>query len=215
MQKPEFDKAFETRQKILDAAVKVFAAKGYHEARVDEIVVESGTSKGAVYFHFPSKQEIFLAVIDKFVALLERNLTEAIDQEEYGIAQVEVALRVCLETFEKYRNLAKILLIQATGLGDAFEEKLMEIHDRFARLIAHHLDLAVSNGEIPPIDTEVAGQVWMGAVYHVVIRWVRTGEPEPVRALPTLRQMLLQSVGILGDATGPSTSVRSPQIGSE
>lgn len=192
----ELDKAQETRQRILDAAVNVFAAKGYHAARVDEIVDESATSKGAVYFHFPSKQDIFLAVIEKFVVLLEGNLSAALAKEPNGIGRVDVALKVCLETFEKYASLAKIFLVQASGLGVVFEEKLLEIHQRFAQLIQIHLDEAVAEGEIEPLDTEVAGQVWMGAIYHVVIRWVRTGQPEPSRALPTLRQMLLQSVGI-------------------
>lgn len=192
----EHDKASETRQRILDAAVNVFAAKGYHATRVDEIVDESSTSKGAVYFHFPSKQDIFLAVIDKFVGLLEANLAEAMAREAHGIDRVEAALRVCLETFEQYGSLAKIFLVQAAGLGVVFEEKLLQIHERFARLIQQHLDGAIAEGDIEPIDTEVAGQVWMGAIYHVVIRWVRTGQPEPRRALPTLRRMLLQSVGI-------------------
>lgn len=192
----ELDKAKETRRRILDAAVRVFAAKGYHAARVDEIVGESETSKGAVYFHFPSKQDIFLAVIDKFVSLLEDSLALALENEPHGIGRVDVALRVCLETFEKYGNLAKIFLVQASGLGIVFEEKLMEIHERFARLIQLYLDEAVVEGDITSLDTEVASQVWMGAIYHVVIRWVRTGQPEPSRALPTLRHMLLQSVGI-------------------
>lgn len=197
------DKAQETRNRILDAATIVFAEKGYHEARVDQIVLESETSKGAVYFHFPSKQEIFWALIDKFVAKLESNLTEAISTKENGVEKVEAALKACLETFERYGSLAKIFLIQASGLGVSFEVKLHHIHDRFARLIRSYLDLAVSEGDLKPIDTEVASHVWMGAIYHVVIRWVRTGEPEPSRALPTLRQMLLQSVGLAaGDSVG-------------
>jgi AcrR family transcriptional regulator len=215
MSRHELDKAVETRQRILDAAVRVFAAKGYHEARVDDIVDASGTSKGAVYFHFPSKQEIFLALIDKFAGLLERNLSEAIAAEEHGVAQVEAALRACLETFEKYQALAKVFLIQATGLGAAFEEKLMEIHDRFALLIARHLEVAIRNGEIRPLDIEVAGHVWMGAIYHVVIRWVRVGTPEPSRSLPTLRRMLLHSIGIEAEAGSPASQPLTSPVGSQ
>ena len=55
-----------TRQRILNAAIHIFASKGYHDTRVDEIVSASQTSKGAVYFHFPSKQEIFLGLVDEF-----------------------------------------------------------------------------------------------------------------------------------------------------
>ncbi|MDZ7845160.1 MAG: TetR/AcrR family transcriptional regulator [Anaerolineales bacterium] len=48
-----------TRQQILDAALEAFATRGYHDTRVSDIVEGSRTSKGAVYFHFPSKEDIF------------------------------------------------------------------------------------------------------------------------------------------------------------
>lgn len=185
-----------TKNKILDAAIQVFASKGYHNTRVDEIVEASDTSKGAVYFHFPSKQDIFMAVIDKFSKMLEKRLDEAITPEMDGVERVDVALKTCLETFEQYRSLAKVFLVQAAGLGLAFEDKQVEIHDIFSGVIKKHLDGAVTEGEIDPIDTEVAAYVWMGAIYDLVIRWVLTGEPEPSRAIPTLRTMLLRSIGV-------------------
>lgn len=189
----------DTQQKILDAAIDVFAQKGYHDTRVDEIVDASKTSKGAVYFYFPSKQDIFLAIVDKFASLLEERLKPAIDQESSGVERVSIALQVCLKTFEQYRSLAKVFLVQAAGLGVVFEDKQIEIHNRFARLIQQQLDDAVQEGDIPPIDTEVAAYIWMGAIYNMVIRWVRTGKPEPSRTFPTLQVMLLRSIGVPED----------------
>ena len=109
----------DTQQKILDAAIDVFAQKGFHDTRVDEIVDVSKTSKGAVYFYFPSKQDIFLAIIDKFAGLLEDRLKSAINQEASGVERVSAALQICLKTFEQYRSLAKVFLVQAAGLGVA------------------------------------------------------------------------------------------------
>ena len=135
-----------TRSRILDAALDVFSNKGYHEASVDEIVDRSSTSKGSVYFHFPNKQKLFLALVDKFADLLERRITEAIEGEAIGIARVNAALRACLETFGKYRPLAKILLVQAVGLGSIFESKRLEVHQRFIELIRQYLDEAIAEG---------------------------------------------------------------------
>ena len=59
-----------TRDKILQAALEVFAQKGYHRALVDDIVRTSRTSKGAVYHHFPNKEALFLALVDEFSARL-------------------------------------------------------------------------------------------------------------------------------------------------
>lgn len=185
-----------TRDRILSAAVKVFSNKGYHDTRVDEIVEESDTSKGAVYFHFPSKQRIFLAIVEEFTGLLEKKLLEAIEREPDGVRRVNAALQIGLETFGKYRSIAKIFLVQAIGLGQAFEEKRLEILARFAAVIKSYLDQAVSEGDIPPLDTEVAAYAWIGAINEVVIRWVHTGQPEPERVLPTLRTILLRSIGV-------------------
>jgi TetR/AcrR family transcriptional regulator, fatty acid metabolism regulator protein len=184
-----------TRGKILDAALEVFADKGYHNSSVDEIVELSQTSKGSVYFHFPNKEKLFLALVDKFANLLERRVIEAINQQDAGIARVDIALETVLNTFGQYRPLAKILLIQAVGLGTVFEEKRMQVHDRFAVLIKIYLDQSIEVGDIAPVDTEVVAYAWMGAINEMMIRWVYTGHPNPERILATLRPMLLKSVG--------------------
>lgn len=189
-------RARETRQRILDAALRVFAAKGYHEARMDDIVAAADASKGAIYFHFPSKEHIFLALVDEFAALLESRLEQALAEESSGVRRVDAALRVCMELFGRYRQLAKVVLVQAAGLGHVFERKRLEVHQRFVHIIKRELDRAVAEGSIPPIDTEVAAMVWIGALNEVVIRWIYSGAPEPERSLPALRALLLRSVGV-------------------
>jgi AcrR family transcriptional regulator len=185
-----------TRSRILDAAADVFADKGYYDARVDEIVEISHTSKGAIYHHFPSKNYIFFALIDKFTELLEERLKTAIEKEEHGLQRLDVALKVCMQTFGQHRRLAKITLVQAVGLGESFETKRRKINDRFAEFIKEYLDQAVADGSIPAMDTEVVARAWMGALNEVVLRWIYTGSPEPARAIPALRALLLRSIGV-------------------
>jgi AcrR family transcriptional regulator len=184
-----------TRERILDAALDVFASKGYHEARLDDIVETAHISKGSIYFYFPNKERLFLALVDQFADLIERRATEAIArQPRVGIDRVRAAVMAVIETFGRYRRPAKILLVQAVGLGAAFEKKRLEVTDRFAALIKRHLDEAVAVGEIQPIDTTVVAHAWMGAIYNLVIRWVMTGDPPAERIPPTLVPLLLRSV---------------------
>ena len=183
-----------TRERILDAALDIFSQKGYHDTRLDEIVDASETSKGAIYFHFPNKERLFLALVDQFADLLERRVQEAIGEAPPGMGRVRVALETTLETFSKYRRPAKILLVQAVGLGATFESKRLEINDRFAGLIRRYLEEAVEVGEIAPGDMEVTAYAWMGAIYSLVIRWVYTGEPNPERIVSGLLPLLLDSV---------------------
>ena len=131
-----------TRRRILDAATAVFSEKGYHGTAVDDIVKVSNTSKGSFYFHFPSKQEIFFALVDRLIASLARSAEDAIKVEHGPLDKVNAALETVFHNFSRHRNLAKILLVSGVGLGKAFDERLLAIHATFASLIKKHLDEA-------------------------------------------------------------------------
>ena len=55
----------EARDELLGAALRVFARRGYREAGVEEIAAEAGYSKGALYWHFPGKEELFLTLVEE------------------------------------------------------------------------------------------------------------------------------------------------------
>jgi hypothetical protein len=171
------DETIDTRARILEAAVRIFAQKGYHETRVDDIVAESNT----------------------FTGLLESRLNEAIQNEKHGIQQLDIALSASLNLFSQYRTLAKIVLVQAVGLGAAFETRRRYINDRFTLIIKSRLDRAVNDGSIPPIQTDLAARVWVGALNEVVVHWIYSGESNLELAIPALRVILLRSIGVPSD----------------
>ena len=196
MSKNDPESTQETRNRILEAAVKVFATKGYHDAKVDDIVGEAQTSKGAFYFYFPSKQDIFIALSDTFAALLESKLSEAMQSESHGLQQMDAALQTSLGLFSQYRGLAKIALVQAVGLGAVFEERRRAINDRLTRLVQTRLEVAVAEGSIPPLKTDLAARAWVGSLNEIVIHWIYTGTPSLEESLPELRKFLARSIGV-------------------
>ncbi len=184
-----------TRDRLLAAAIQVFGKKGYHGAGVEDIVQASATSKGAFYHYFPSKQGIFLTLMDDLALVVEQGVEAAIASEHGAIAKVEAALRVVVETAAEQRDLAKILLVEAVGLGPEFEQKRLEIHRRFARVIQHHLDRAVSEGGIPPQDTVLVSQSWIGAINEIISQWLISGGGPLTSRLSELNALLLRSIG--------------------
>lgn len=192
---------------MLDAALEVFARDGYGATAVDDIARASETSKGGVYFHFPTKQAIFLTLLDEAGALLLQRVERAMEGESDPLAQGEVALREALTTFGKNRTLARLLFVESLGAGKEFNARLVELHGAFARLIADRLDEAVKIGRAAPHDTDLAGVAWFGAVNQVVTRWVLTGEPERLEdAFPALRRLLLY--GVAGRPVGDEEMTR-------
>lgn len=185
------------RERILDAAFTVFSRRGYRQAGVDEVGRQAETSKGGVYFHFPTKESLFLELLrttaDRLVGKVERAMVGVADP----IDRADVALRTVLSVFAGHRTMARLFLIDAVGAGDEFQAELQRLHERFSAIIAEQLDAAVVEGTIAPIDTAVVGMVWFGALNEVVMRWLMS---EPHARLEdiygTLRAVLLRSVGI-------------------
>ena len=58
---------------------------------------------------------------------------------------------------------------------------------------------AIADGNIAPIDTQIVAYAWVGSINELVMRWIQTGEPDPNRILPTLRIILMRSIGFDGD----------------
>jgi AcrR family transcriptional regulator len=182
-------------QRILDAATHVFSTKGYHGTLVDEIAAEADTSKGGVYFHFPNKQAIFLALLDRLAHMLRERVEAAVQNEPDPVQRAEQALHVVLETFGSHRRLARLFLVEALGAGPEFNARMIQIRADFAELIKVHLDDAVVQKAIPPLNTSVAATAWFGAVNEVVTHWALTEQPGKLEdAYPTVRRLLLQGI---------------------
>ena len=201
MPEPERSEASEQsrgrRERILDAAMSTFAGRGYRDASMDDIASAAETSKGGVYFHFPTKESIFRELMrttaDKLVGKVER----AVAAETDPIARAEVALRTVLATFAGHRTMARLLFLDVIGAGRVFQAEANELHERFARLIQGYLDEAVAAGTIAPVDTRVTSIAWFGALNEVVGRWLLADRPERLEdAYPALRATLLRSVGV-------------------
>ena len=185
------------RERILDAAFTTFAGRGYRDASMDDIASAAETSKGGVYFHFPTKESIFRELMrstaDKLVAKVEREVGAETDP----IAQAEIAIRTVLATFAGHRTMARLLFLDVIGAGRVFQAEANELHERFATLIAGYLDQAIAEGVIPPTDTRVTSIAWFGALNEVVGRWLQAERPGRLEdAYPALRAMLLRSVGV-------------------
>lgn len=194
-----------TRERILEAAEKLFAAKGFYETAMDEIVETARVSKGGVYFHFPSKEELFFALLDRLADKLQRDVERAIAQRRGALAKIEGALEAVLKTLAGKRRLAQILLRQGYGLGPNFERKRLEIYSRFAQVIQKHLDEAVAEGSIESVNTELTAYAWLGALNELVTRWIYTGKPDPLReSLPALTRLFLSSIGAAKSSSRPS-----------
>jgi AcrR family transcriptional regulator len=98
-----------TRDLLLSAAEQVFARVGYEKAQVEEIAVAAGFSKGALYAHFKSKEELFLALYEKKTAGYQAKLRNALDSAPTREAKID-AFRKFYIDLSKEKDWALIVL---------------------------------------------------------------------------------------------------------
>ncbi|MBI4299685.1 MAG: TetR/AcrR family transcriptional regulator [Chloroflexi bacterium] len=184
------------RDRILDAALEVIAQRGYSAAGVQEIVELSGTSKGSFYFHYPSKEEMVMALVERMSDKLIAKIEGSAGQQPTPLHRLAASVDALMATFARQRNVARVLLLNIIGHGRATDRKFLPIRERFSGLIQRQLDAAVEAKQIRPLDTLLVSQMWVGALHEVIVRWLLTGQPSPLTsATPALRAILLKSVG--------------------
>ena len=184
----------QTRDRILEAAEAVFGDNGYHDAIVDEIGRRTSLSKGGLYFHFPSKEGLFFAVLDRLSDRLVSKAELASTGNGTALDRAEMALRSVLTALSRKRRLARLIVIQGYSMGNQFERKRAEIFDRFAGVIEARLSEAVLNGETASIDPALTARIWLGAVNELVIHWLHEGGPSPAQRADEITAVLLGGV---------------------
>jgi TetR/AcrR family fatty acid metabolism transcriptional regulator len=90
---PKRRRRAETRERLVKAALGVFARNGYERATVDEIVREAGYSKGAFYVHFEAKEDIFWAMLEERLAQQQEAFREALDIDVPVAQNLQTILR--------------------------------------------------------------------------------------------------------------------------
>lgn len=194
----------DTRRKILESAAQVFASKGFHGSVVDDIVKASGTSKGAVYFYFESKEQIFFSLVEDYVGTLAQEMHLAVQRGRGLVGQVEATVATLVRSFYTHPALARIVLLDWPVAGAEFQGKRIALKGMLVELLRGYLDRAVQDHRIDAQDTELAAYVWIGAIGEVVVRWLNTARPAPLDdVIAPLTRLLLNSVGL---SPTPSTA---------
>ena len=183
-----------TRERILEAAEAVFADNGYHDTVVDEIGRRTSLSKGGLYFHFPSKEGLFFAVLDRLADRLVQKAGDATHRDATALENAERSLRAVLAALSRKRRLARLIVVQGFSMGNQFERKRAQIFERFAEVIEARLRIARENGETADIDPQLTARIWLGAVNELVIHWLHEGGQSPHQRADEIVRVLVDGV---------------------
>lgn len=151
----------ETRANILNAAQSLFAQNGYDATGVADICQEAGVSKGSFYYHFPSKQALFLELLDEWLSGLDVQLN-LLRQNDQSAPDSLIAMTSVLPlVFQSAGNHLQIFLefwIQASRDATIWEATIAPYH-RYQTLFASLIEEGITEGSLEPVDTQLTAQV--------------------------------------------------------
>jgi AcrR family transcriptional regulator len=139
---PASERRRSSREALLDAGAKVFAARGYRAASVDEILTEAGLSKGTFYWHYGSKHELFLALLEERVDRPVRTLMGVTGAAPAEATTAPVVSRGLAELFEQQRELVLLqheywsTAVRDPQVGESYRQRQAALRDTLARALA-------------------------------------------------------------------------------
>lgn len=184
------------REQIIQAAGRVFARRGFHPAKVEEIAQEAGVGKGTVYEYFSSKRQLFQEML---VQVSERNLEglkAAISGPGSVAERLEGLIRANLSFLRAHREMAQILLTDYPPVGEEVRQWFFRRRQELLEAISRLLGEGTERGEIRPLDANLAAEVVLGAVAAVSSRVICGPEAGPVEHLAgEVSEILLRGLG--------------------
>ncbi|HHH42183.1 MAG TPA: TetR/AcrR family transcriptional regulator [Chloroflexi bacterium] len=190
---PSRQRGEETRARILEAAEACFARHGYDATGVAEICRRAGVTKGAFYHHFPSKQAVFLELLDRWLAALDGEVATIHAEAETvpeGLLQMAGVFRQIFR--EASGRLPMFLEYWSRAARDpAVWQATIAPYRRYRAFFTGIIEAGIAEGSLRPVDPEIAAGVLVSLAVGLVMQglmdphgadWGRVAE-EGVRIL--------------------------------
>jgi TetR/AcrR family fatty acid metabolism transcriptional regulator len=160
-------------QQIIEAAVRVFARKGYFISRVSDIAREAGIAAGTIYLYFDTKQDILITVFREKMAAFVAALWRAIAEEQDALAKVRRLVHLHFEKLERNPEMAEVVQVELRQGQKFFRgPATQEIAGYFA-LIGSVLDEGVAAGRFrADLPVKIATKMLFGAMDQMATSWV-------------------------------------------
>jgi TetR/AcrR family transcriptional regulator, fatty acid metabolism regulator protein len=161
------------RRAILDAAIKVFARQGFHNARVSDVAGEAGVAYGLVYHYFDSKDQMLNELFSERWALL---LDASQEMQSGGGTPRDKLFGVASFIIESYRHepeLMKVIIVEVTRAANSFGRTHLAEIRRAYDLVAEIVADAQQAGEFrDDVDPNFAAMLFYGAIEQMLTGWI-------------------------------------------
>jgi TetR/AcrR family fatty acid metabolism transcriptional regulator len=206
------DRRSDKRERIIDAAIAVFAENGFQASRVSDVAKRAGVADGTIYLYFRNKEDLLLSVFEQKMDMLLVGLEQALSGVDDPRAQIRAFARFHLGQVRDNREAAEVLQVELRQsnkfLKEYRPEKLWAYLAVFARIVR---DGQARGLFLPDVDPFVAMWSFFGAMDELAVQWVlaRKAPRFPLEhAADQIAGMFVRGMSV-GAPGGPDASVQS------
>ena len=181
------------RAQLLESALEVFVAQGYHAAAMDEIAERAGVSKPVLYQHFPGKLELYLALVDEHAEKLVTSVREALESTTDNRLRVERSLRAYFDFVNDPSGAHQLVLESDLRSEPAVRERIEAAFAQCVRAIAATI---VADTGLPQDEADLLAVGLMGLA-ETCSRWwlVNGGAVTAERAIEATAELAWHGIG--------------------
>lgn len=163
----------EKYHRIIKAATKVFAKKGFFQAKVSDIAREAQVADGTIYLYFENKDDVLICLFEEQMKVVLENMVEQISEEKDAIKKIERFALTHLKLIERNKNMAEIIQVELRQSSKFMKEYKNEKFMRYLNLIGDVIKEGQEKGIFKKdIIPDIAKRAFFGALDEMSRFWV-------------------------------------------
>ena len=194
-------KKSEKYQRILEAAIKVFARQGFYSSTISQVAKEAGVADGTIYLYFKNKNDILDHFFSFKTAQIFAKFKDEVSQADNALDKLRKLIFMHLREFELNRELAVVYQVETKVKRRLSDQKIKELSDMYFNLVSSIITQGQNEGVIRKnLPIALVKQVIIGAIDEVITTWVySSGKYTPSSMASSLVDIFIHGIG-RGDA---------------
>lgn len=149
---------------ILMAATKIFAAQGFHQAKIEDIANEAGIGKGTIYQYFDNKKQLFEEMVKEGTRMYLEKSKESLDEGSDIFEKLRNFLYMHRQLIYSNKDMATIMITDHTEIGEDTQRFIRGLKGEVFGYLRDVINQAISKGEIREINQNSVVVMFMGMV---------------------------------------------------
>ncbi|WP_086055865.1 TetR/AcrR family transcriptional regulator [Bordetella genomosp. 9] len=170
------------RERILEEAARLFADSGYENSTMADVAGSLGVTKAAIYHYFPTKQDIYDAIIIDVLSGLTATVAAEVARETEPMARLRRFMLAHARYFQARHPQFVTMLIGYSGMQPGYREDAARLRDEYEQILRRLIAEGVARGVFRDVDPAQTGRAIL-SMLNWMARWYKPGGEQDAEAV--------------------------------